>query len=154
MPCSLLYQSITNECDIGIRATDLCLFDKGDFCFLKGPMANSLLIDCYATALLNVSGVECTETCGQAVETFISNAGCCVEFWQDHRYYTESGTGSTIGGIFSACNVEIPEACILRTPPPEFLNCAHEFQAQSTANQVGSPGLLVIIIVGFLTVIL
>ena len=132
--CSLLlqgYESVQNECG-SQPETDYCLFDKGDFCFLMGPMSNSLLVDCYATLDLSFNGLQCSESCRRAVDTYMSTAGCCVDYWQSHRYSRPGGSsGPRIGELFSACEVEIPEACTFGRPPPrEFLDCARESTAE------------------------
>ena len=83
------YASIRDEC-YAVEEDRRCLFDKGDFCFLKGDISNSLLVDCYATSPLK--SLECTETCRNAVNTYISKAGCCVEYWLYHYHYPGPST--------------------------------------------------------------
>ena len=146
LSCSLLlqgYESVQNECGSLPQEADYCLFDKGDFCFLMGPISNSLLVDCYATLDLSLNEVRCSESCRQAVDTYISTAGCCVDYWRDHRYHPDGDSYHTpsIAQIFSACEVEIPEACTFGRPPPrEFLDCARESAAErQSAAERGVP---------------
>ena len=116
------YNSIRNECNYLPREAQYCLFDEGDFCFLKREMSNSLLVDCYATFSVTSSAVVCSSACRAAVNTYRMNAGCCVDYWRDHRY----NYGPTIANLFSACDVDIPTPCTYLSPPRDFLNCAHE----------------------------
>ena len=159
--CSLLlqgYESVKNECGSLPQEVDYCLFDKGDFCFLMGPMSTSLLVDCYATLDLSSYDVQCSESCRQAVDTYMSTAGCCVEYWQDHKYDPDgySYSSPSIAQIFSACEVEIPEACTFGRPPPrEFLDCARESTAeQQSAAERGVPTSWLVTAVGLLFVTL
>ena len=161
MLCSLLlqgYESVKNECRSLPEEADYCLFDKGDFCFLIGPMSNSLLVDCYATLDLSIREVQCSESCRRAVDTYMSTAGCCVEYWQDHKYHPAgySYSSPSIEQIFSACEVEIPEACTFGRPPPrEFLDCARESTAeQQSAAERGVATSWLVTAVGLLFVTL
>ena len=159
LSCSLLlqgYESVQNECGSLPEETDYCLFDKGDFCFLMGPMSNSLLVDCYATLDLSLNALQCSESCRQAVDTYMSTAGCCVDYWRSHRYQPDGSFGPSIRELFSACEVEIPEACTFGRPPPrEFLDCARESTAeQQSAAEWGVPTSWLVTVVGLLFVTL
>ena len=123
------YKSIRNECNYLPSEAEYCLFDEGDFCFLKGEMSNTLLVDCYATLSITSSAVVCNSTCRAAVNTYRRNAGCCVDYWRNHRY----SYGPTIANLFSACDVDIPISCTNFSPPTDFLNCAHESGAGSVS---------------------
>ena len=125
-----------------------CLFDKGDFCFLKRNLTNPVLAECYAATPVSSTGIDCPATCRGEVMSYVQNTGCCVDYWK--RYSSRHGRyyGPTISDIFSACGVEIPEPCTNLSPPAEFLNCAHEMESKA-AERAGLTSLLVIIAVGF-----
>ena len=118
------YSEIEAQCELApYAAREYCVFDRGDFCFLKNNQTNRVIVECYATA--NVSTieqdyfVECSSRCRQAVVAYKNNSGCCVDFWSD---YSHRG-GPSIYNLFSACNVDIPLPCTSFSPPSEFLDC-------------------------------
>ena len=111
-----------------------CLFDKGDFCFLKRNQTNAVLIECYATSnvtALDNGRIDCSARCRAAVNAYLENSGCCANLWQfqDHR------SGPTIEDIFTTCQMELPEECTnYNTQPSDFLDCARAGQSSLSAN--------------------
>ena len=124
------YAEINKEC--GVPDAGLCGFDKGDFCSSKIDAATTLTEEC-------LSGSQCTETCRQAVETYVAQSGCCVAYLNS---ILESFM-LNVADIFSACGVNIPNPCTQSIPPEEFLDCARQ---QSSSAEGIYPASVVIMI--------
>ena len=61
----------------------------------------------------------------------MAESGCCVDYRKDERDYSDEGIDYddllTVSDVFSACDVDIPEECIVDfNPPKEFLDCARD----------------------------
>ena len=111
-----------------------CLFDKGDFCFLKQNQTNAVLIECYATSnvtALDNGRIDCSARCRAAVNAYRENSGCCANYWRFEDHFS----GPSIENIFTTCQVELPEECAnYNTPPSDFLDCARAGQSALSAN--------------------
>ena len=136
MACSNLgqqYREGSAGCDNPPNAARDCLFDKGDFCFLKQNQTNAVLIECYATSnvtALDNGRIDCSARCRAAVNAYRENSGCCANYWRFEDHFS----GPSIEDIFTTCQVELPEECAnYNTPPSDFLDCARAGQSANTA---------------------
>ena len=123
-----------NQQNVAENLTISCLFDKGDFCFLKQNQTNAVLIECYATSnvtALDNGRIDCSARCRAAVNAYLENSGCCANLWRSNHHLF----GPTIEDIFTTCQVELPEECTNYNPPPsDFLDCARAGQNSLSAN--------------------
>ena len=136
MACSNLgqqYREGSAGCDNPPNAARDCLFDKGDFCFLKQNQTNAVLIECYATSnvtALDNGRIDCSARCRAAVNAYRENSGCCANYWRFEDHFS----GPSVEDIFTTCQVELPEECAnYNTPPSDFLDCARAGQSANTA---------------------
>ena len=140
-------QEIEEECGDMPNKGRKCLFDKGDFCFLKDNLTNSVLVECYTSASVSSlaqRSIDCSDKCREAVADYVEVSGCCVDFWKG----TSHERGPTIADIFSACEVAIPDACTSLSPPSDFLTCTRSGRsaALSASAAVTLPSLLALIL--------
>ena len=131
-----VYAEITKECFGPPKEVGYCLFDKGDFCFLKMNLTKTVLAECYAANPVRNTRIICTPACKRAVISYVQNTGCCIDYWKRYSY-----SATTISNIFYVCNVQIPKPCTKLSPPAEFINCAHS----KAAERAGLTSLVVII---------
>ena len=115
-----VYAELTKECFGPPKEVGYCLFDKGDFCFLKMNLTKTVLAECYAANPVRNTRIICTPACKRAVISYVQDTGCCIDYWKRYSY-----SATTISSIFYVCNVQIPKPCTKLSPPAEFLNCAH-----------------------------
>ena len=130
------YADITRECGIDpVDSVLYCGFDKGDFCHLKYNLTESPYEKC---AVNNT--IECSASCKTEVETYVEKSGCCAYYWKDYYDGYENGNDeTTISDIISACDVEIPNECIVNfDPPKEFLDCARDLTVNEGATLIAS----------------
>ena len=140
MSCTHLsqkFQEISAECKEQPQEARGCLFDKGDFCFLKENLTKSVIVECYASANVTILArglINCSAKCKQAVVDYKENSGCCAEYWQflSHR------SGPMISDIFFACGESIPDACTSFSPPSDFLECARINGSESSFTKSGT----------------
>ena len=136
MACSNLreqYRDGLVGCENPPNVARICLFDKGDFCFLKRNQTNAVLIECYATSnvtALDNGRIDCSARCRAAVNAYLENSGCCANYWRFEDHFS----GPSIEDIFTTCQVELPEECAnYNTPPSDFLDCARAGQSALSA---------------------
>ena len=139
------YAEVDKECGVDPYDTFLyCGIDNGDFCTLRSNLTESLLKNCSATSLMGRGEFECNNNCKNTVEMYVTESGCCVDYWKDEQYYSEDWRdyydGPTVSEVFSACDVDIPEGCNVEfNPPKEFLDCARDTSTiNRSSTQLGS----------------
>ena len=152
------YSDLNKECGRHPQydASVYCGYDNGDFCATKYKSTQSLLKKCSVSSSMGSGEFVCNDNCKNAVETYVAESGCCVDYWKDERDYSDEGIDyydlPTVSDIFSACDVDIPEECIVDfNPPNEFLDCARDASTiNRSSTQLASVFVLVSASIGFI----
>ena len=129
------YADITRECGMDPVDAAYCGFDKGDFCYLKHNLTESLYEKCGVN-----NTIECSASCKTEVKRYVEESGCCAYYWRDYYdEYKDRNDETTISDIFSACDVEIPNECIVDfDPPKQSLDCARDPTVNEGATLIAS----------------
>ena len=110
-------EKLDREC--GVEEVSPCGFDKGEFCTtMDDPTSHFETIsdECYSDSEEgNVRDDVCSTNCRNSLKEYIDTVGCCFHYFNSSFYSFEVGSTSAYyeltSGLFSACGVEVPNAC-------------------------------------------
>ena len=138
------YEKLNRDCGMD-NAESFCGFHNGEFCAAAAMdflySYHDIIFECH-----NVSDGVCSTNCRNVLGEFIDTVDCCFQYFNSSNFYLDQVLSSD---LFSACDIEVPDACNSTTVPDDFLECVGNSTNNSgAALQVYAIGLIIIALIG------